>query len=93
MIPVQPQWKEEDVTNLRTALRQGLQHRHYGQAVRLEVSSSCAESLASFLLAHFGGEAVSGELGGATWAVLGLGLVTGLPLIWAATRKRTAEKR
>ncbi len=44
---------EEDVKNLRTALRQGLQHRHYGQAVRLEVSSSCAESLASFLLAQF----------------------------------------
>jgi polyphosphate kinase len=44
---------EEDVKNLRTALRQGLQHRHYGQAVRLEVSSSCAESLSSFLLAQF----------------------------------------
>ncbi|WP_093158241.1 polyphosphate kinase 1 [Variovorax sp. YR216] len=44
---------EEDVKNLRTALRQGLQHRHFGQAVRLEVSSSCAESLASFLLAQF----------------------------------------
>lgn len=44
---------EDDVKNLRTALRQGLQHRHYGQAVRLEVSSSCAESLASFLLAQF----------------------------------------
>jgi polyphosphate kinase len=44
---------EEDVRNLRTALRQGLQHRHYGQAVRLEVSASCAESLSSFLLAQF----------------------------------------
>lgn len=44
---------EEDVKNLRTALRQGLEHRHYGQAVRLEVSASCAESLASFLLAQF----------------------------------------
>jgi len=44
---------EEDVKNLRTALRQGLQHRHYGQAVRLEVSASCADSLASFLLAQF----------------------------------------
>ena len=44
---------EEDVKNLRTALRHGLQHRHYGQAVRLEVSASCAESLASFLLAQF----------------------------------------
>ena len=42
---------------------------------------------ASFLLAHFGGEAVSGDLGRATWAVLGLGLVTGLPLLWMATRR------
>jgi polyphosphate kinase len=38
---------EEDVRNLRTALRQGLQHRHYGQAVRLEVSAGCSESVAS----------------------------------------------
>lgn len=47
---------------------------------------------ASFLLAHFGGEAVSGDLGRATWAVLGLGLVTGLPLIWIATRRKTPNK-
>ena len=44
---------EEEVRNLRTALRQGLQHRHYGQSVRLEVSASCAESLANFLLGQF----------------------------------------
>jgi polyphosphate kinase len=44
---------EEDVTNLRTALRQGLQHRHYGQAVRLEVSAGCSEYLANFLLRQF----------------------------------------
>jgi len=44
---------EDDVKNLRTALRQGLQHRHFGRAVRLEVSASCAESLATFLLAQF----------------------------------------
>jgi uncharacterized membrane protein YdjX (TVP38/TMEM64 family) len=43
---------------------------------------------ASFLLAHFGGEAVSGDLGRATWAVLGLGLVTGLPLLWLAMRRQ-----
>lgn len=47
---------------------------------------------ASFLLAHFGGEAVSGDLGRATWAVLGLGLVTGLPLLWLAMRRRTERK-
>jgi uncharacterized membrane protein YdjX (TVP38/TMEM64 family) len=46
---------------------------------------------ASFLLTHFGGEAVSGDLGRATWAILGLGLVTGLPLLWVAMRKRPKE--
>ncbi len=44
---------EDDVKNLRTALRQGLQHRHFGQAVRLEVSAGCSEALASFLLTQF----------------------------------------
>ncbi|MGM0743483.1 MAG: TVP38/TMEM64 family protein [Pseudomonadota bacterium] len=47
---------------------------------------------ASFLLAYFGGEAVSGDLGRTTWAVLGLGLVTGLPLLWVATRRRDGGK-
>jgi uncharacterized membrane protein YdjX (TVP38/TMEM64 family) len=47
---------------------------------------------ASFLLAHFGDEAVSGDLGRATWAVLGLGLVTGLPLLWIVTRHRTEQE-
>ncbi|WP_407830253.1 polyphosphate kinase 1 [Verminephrobacter aporrectodeae] len=45
---------EEDVRNLRTALRQGLQHRHYGQAVRLEVSADCSAFLSDFLLGQFG---------------------------------------
>lgn len=44
---------EDDVRNLRTALRLGLQHRHYGQATRLEVSSGCSEFLAAFLLQQF----------------------------------------
>ncbi|WP_254607002.1 polyphosphate kinase 1 [Rhodoferax sp. BAB1] len=44
---------EDDVKNLRTALRQGLQHRHYGQAVRLEVSAGCSEYLSDFLLRQF----------------------------------------
>ena len=44
---------EDDVRNLRTALRQGLQHRHYGQAVRLEVSAGCSDYLAGFLLRQF----------------------------------------
>ncbi len=44
---------EDDVRNLRTALRLGLQHRHYGQAVRLEVSAGCSEYLSAFLLQQF----------------------------------------
>ena len=44
---------EDDVKNLRTALRLGLEQRHYGQAVRLEVSAGCSEYLSSFLLAQF----------------------------------------
>jgi polyphosphate kinase len=44
---------EEEVKNLRTALRQGLHQRHYGQAVRLEVSSACSDELAQFLLRQF----------------------------------------
>ena len=39
---------EEDVRNLRTALRQGLQQRHYGQAVRLEVSAGCSAFCQTF---------------------------------------------
>jgi polyphosphate kinase len=44
---------EEDVRNLRTALRLGLEQRHFGQAVRLEVASGCSDHLASFLLQQF----------------------------------------
>jgi len=44
---------EEEVRNLRTALRLGLQQRHYGQAVRLEVSAGCSEFLSDFLLKQF----------------------------------------
>lgn len=42
----------------------------------------------AFLLAHFGGEVASGDMGATTWAVLGLGLITGAPLLWAALRRR-----
>ncbi len=45
---------EEEVKNLRTALRLGLQQRHYGQALRLEVSAGCSEFLSDFLLQQFG---------------------------------------
>jgi polyphosphate kinase len=44
---------EEEVDNLRTALRGGLHQRHFGRAVRLEVSSSCSSYLSDMLLKHF----------------------------------------
>lgn len=44
---------EDDVKNLRTALRLGLEQRHYGQAVRLEVSAGCSKHLSDFLLGQF----------------------------------------
>lgn len=47
---------------------------------------------ASFLLAHFGGEAARGDIGGATWAALGFGLVTGLPLLWIAIKRQDTKE-
>ena len=44
---------EDDVTNLRQAMRSGLTTRHYGQAVRLEVVNTCPTELAEFLLQQF----------------------------------------
>lgn len=44
---------EEDVKNLRTALRQGLEHRQFGRPVRLEVASVCSDYLSQFLLSQF----------------------------------------
>ncbi|MBT9595121.1 MAG: polyphosphate kinase 1 [Vitreoscilla sp.] len=44
---------DEDVGNLRQALRAGLTTRHFGQAIRLEVVASCPEPLWRFLLDQF----------------------------------------
>jgi polyphosphate kinase len=44
---------EEDVTNLRQALRTGLTTRHFGQAIRVEVVNTCPEALWRFLLQQF----------------------------------------
>lgn len=44
---------EDEIANLRMALRQGLQHRHYGQAVRLEVPANCSLRLVEFLRKEF----------------------------------------
>lgn len=45
---------EDDVTNLRQALRSGLTLRHFGQAIRLEVVNTCPDELTRFLLEQFG---------------------------------------
>jgi len=45
---------EDEVTNLRQALRTGLHTRHYGQAIRLEVVATCPTELSQFLLTQFG---------------------------------------
>src|SRR6185503_7316594 len=44
---------EDDVINLRQALRSGLTTRHFGQAIRLEVVNSCPAELSDFLLQQF----------------------------------------
>ncbi len=44
---------EEETKNLREALQGELPHRHYGNAVRLEVADNCSPKMADFLLAQF----------------------------------------
>ena len=44
---------DDDVTNLRQALRAGLTTRHFGQAIRVEVVNTCPEALWRFLLEQF----------------------------------------
>ena len=44
---------EEEVKNLRQALKGELQTRHFGFAVRLEVAQNCPDHLADFLLDQF----------------------------------------
>jgi uncharacterized membrane protein YdjX (TVP38/TMEM64 family) len=43
---------------------------------------------ASFVLAHVGAGAIEGSYGASEWIVLGLGLVTALPIILIALRRR-----
>ena len=47
---------------------------------------------ASFVLAHFGEEAVSGEPGRAVWAAIGLGALTLTPLVIVAIRDRRKKR-
>ena len=44
---------EEEVTNLSVALKGELLHRHFGDAVRLEVADNCSPGMTEFLLQQF----------------------------------------
>lgn len=44
---------EDDMTNLRQALRSELTARHYGRAIRIEVVNTCPANLSDFLLSQF----------------------------------------
>lgn len=44
---------EEEIKNLHTALQGELLHRHFGDAVRLEVADNCSAAMAEFLLQQF----------------------------------------
>jgi polyphosphate kinase len=45
---------EEEIKNLHTALQGELLHRHFGDAVRLEVADNCSLAMAEFLMQQFG---------------------------------------
>ncbi|MDH5535772.1 MAG: polyphosphate kinase, partial [Betaproteobacteria bacterium] len=44
---------EEEIKDLRTALRGELPHRHFGDEVRLEVADNCPQQISDFLLSQF----------------------------------------
>jgi len=44
---------EEEVKNLRISLQGELPHRHFGNAVRLEVTDNCSPQVATYLLQQF----------------------------------------
>src|SRR5262245_31499830 len=44
---------EEEIKNLHTALKGELLHRHFGDAVRLEVADNCSQHMVDFLLQQF----------------------------------------
>jgi polyphosphate kinase len=44
---------EEEIKNLRIAVQGELLHRHFGDAVRLEVADSCSQEIADFLQQQF----------------------------------------
>ncbi|MGL4668427.1 MAG: polyphosphate kinase 1, partial [Saezia sp.] len=44
---------EEEIKDLRDTLKDELQQRYYGDAVRLETADNCSEEVAQYLLKHF----------------------------------------
>ncbi len=44
---------DEEVKNLRTSLQGELPHRHFGDAVRLEITDNCSPQVANYLLQQF----------------------------------------
>ena len=44
---------DEEITNLRVALQGELPQRHFGDAVRLEISESCTDAIATLLMHEF----------------------------------------
>lgn len=44
---------EEEIKDLKEALQGELSHRHFGNAVRLEVADNCSPAMAAFLLTQF----------------------------------------
>jgi polyphosphate kinase len=44
---------DEEITNLRVALQGELPQRHFGDAVRLEISENCSEPMAQLLMKEF----------------------------------------
>jgi polyphosphate kinase len=45
---------EEEIKNMRIAIQGELLHRHFGDAVRLEVADNCSQQTVDFLLQQFG---------------------------------------
>jgi polyphosphate kinase len=45
---------EEEIKNMRIAIQGELLHRHFGDAVRLEVAANCSQQTVDFLLQQFG---------------------------------------
>jgi polyphosphate kinase len=45
---------EEEIKDLHAAVQSELLHRHFGDAVRLEVAHGCTEAMVDFLLQQFG---------------------------------------